>query len=440
MSLTPEERSATNRRNAARSRGPVTEEGKARSRQNALKHGLRAEVLALPNEDPEVVRLRQQAWQDHYRPASPAAQHLVNQCVRATLLADRCDAYLAATLAQQVRTAEDRWEQARHDEVERLKTLLRDDPATAARLLKRIGHGCRWLIGRWERLEGLLDAQGCWRRDDAYEAIGLLGQHPERGRLGEEAFLIHLHSLVRGREEDPRPHLSWLFHPERMPGALQATYRRDALPAPARCLEELRRLIAEQLEWLRAEEAWLRETLDEPDRAEAAERASLLLEPGAARLYLRYHAEARTAFQRAFKELIAALKHDATPEGADEKARAAPADRPARRAAVVDHEAAASPSPSPNEPNPGPVAAASPNEPNPAVAPTPPAISPNEPNPAPMPDESATDPDALSPVPADLPAGSGAADDAARRAWEEVLGVDGLLRGAGGPQAVSRAG
>ena len=45
-------RATASRRNGARSRGPQSKEGKARSAQNALKHGMRAQkYVVLPDED-----------------------------------------------------------------------------------------------------------------------------------------------------------------------------------------------------------------------------------------------------------------------------------------------------------------------------------------------------------------------------------------------------
>ena len=62
MLLSTEQRRQINRQNASRSTGPKSDEGKARSRQNALRHGLRAEVLDLPNEAPGASEALADAW------------------------------------------------------------------------------------------------------------------------------------------------------------------------------------------------------------------------------------------------------------------------------------------------------------------------------------------------------------------------------------------
>src|SRR5947199_6713148 len=102
MTKTAEERAEISRRNGARSKGPKTAAGRAASSRNSTKHGMRAKALVMANENPKVVAARVAGWNDHYRPQSPAAQHLVNQCVAATLLADRCQPAHDSALADQV--------------------------------------------------------------------------------------------------------------------------------------------------------------------------------------------------------------------------------------------------------------------------------------------------------------------------------------------------
>ena len=51
-------RIAANRKNAQQSTGPKTPEGKARSRANALEHGMAGTGIALPTEDRALIEAR----------------------------------------------------------------------------------------------------------------------------------------------------------------------------------------------------------------------------------------------------------------------------------------------------------------------------------------------------------------------------------------------
>src|SRR3954470_18837374 len=113
MAKTAEERAEISRRNGAKGRGPTTAAGRAASSRNSTKHGMRAKVTVMANEDPEVVSACVAEWDDHYHPQSPAARHLVNQCIAATLLSDRCRLAHDASLADQVDDAAKDWEHAR---------------------------------------------------------------------------------------------------------------------------------------------------------------------------------------------------------------------------------------------------------------------------------------------------------------------------------------
>ena len=112
-------RAEASRRNGAKSRGPSTPEGKARSAQNALKHGLRAQKhLVLPDEDAGEFRALAAALIEELAPAGA----------------------LQSVLAQRVAIAA--WRLARADRIETELLVQRGDRDLGI-ALTRDGHGAR---------------------------------------------------------------------------------------------------------------------------------------------------------------------------------------------------------------------------------------------------------------------------------------------------------
>ena len=66
-----------NRRNALKSTGPRSEEGKQRASQNAVRHGLTAETVVEPIEDPEDYKAFEQAVAANYDVESAVERELV---------------------------------------------------------------------------------------------------------------------------------------------------------------------------------------------------------------------------------------------------------------------------------------------------------------------------------------------------------------------------
>jgi hypothetical protein len=67
----------SNRRNAQKSTGPITEEGKARSSRNAVRHGLTAETVIQLLEDPEDYHAFEMSVTADYDPDSAVERELV---------------------------------------------------------------------------------------------------------------------------------------------------------------------------------------------------------------------------------------------------------------------------------------------------------------------------------------------------------------------------
>ncbi len=168
------EKIAANRRNAARSTGPKTTEGKARSRQNSLKHGLTGAGIVVPDEDVAAIEERFEAFEADLRPKNDVARVLVRQAALMSIRLERSARHEAAILTQAMLEAEGIEADERAEELKRLIALIRTEPAEATRKLRRIPEGIDWMIGRWEWLRAELDGSR-WAVGDGERASELLG-------------------------------------------------------------------------------------------------------------------------------------------------------------------------------------------------------------------------------------------------------------------------
>jgi len=70
-----------NRKNAQKSTGPRSAEGKAKSRFNALKSGLHARSQVIPGEDPAELEALAQDYREEFTPKSPSEMVLVDSLI-----------------------------------------------------------------------------------------------------------------------------------------------------------------------------------------------------------------------------------------------------------------------------------------------------------------------------------------------------------------------
>src|SRR5262252_4504142 len=81
--MTTDKQIEANRRNALKSTGPKTDEGKARSSMNALRHGLTAGQAVLPYENPDDYEKLREGMLESYAPENPAEQAVVEELANA---------------------------------------------------------------------------------------------------------------------------------------------------------------------------------------------------------------------------------------------------------------------------------------------------------------------------------------------------------------------
>ena len=94
-----------NRRNAAKSTGPRTANGKAKVRLNAVTHGLTSTTVVLPHENEQAYQHRLEAWTRELQPPGELGRYLVERVVRISWQLDRADTAEQARLARRIQEA-----------------------------------------------------------------------------------------------------------------------------------------------------------------------------------------------------------------------------------------------------------------------------------------------------------------------------------------------
>ena len=98
--MSSKRKSAANRRNAQKSTGPKTPEGKAASAQNATSHGLSSSFAVLPHEDPAAYAQLLETLQKEHTPATDHEKFLVTQMAESRFRLHRTNRFEAIAYDQ----------------------------------------------------------------------------------------------------------------------------------------------------------------------------------------------------------------------------------------------------------------------------------------------------------------------------------------------------
>jgi hypothetical protein len=173
-----------NRRNAKRSTGPKSDDGKQRVRGNALKHGLAALTIVpfSSQGDPTQLEERTHEWESDLQPQNALERNLVRQGARLSLAIERGEwieaQMIGAWRCAQIRELGRRLLYIAGPEEVKVSRMPHwaDDPGLLVSQLEQSAEGCRWLLERWAEFRNLLDHKSNWEVTELLRFIRLQGK------------------------------------------------------------------------------------------------------------------------------------------------------------------------------------------------------------------------------------------------------------------------
>jgi hypothetical protein len=182
MACTAKQRES-NQKNSQKSTGPKSEEGKARSRANSLKHGLTGAGVVLAVEDAPEIDRRCESLEADLAPKNELARRHLARAAFLDLRLERCALHEAKVIDYRMRQAVACFDDARLAEVEKAISWIAAEPATHARRLRGSLEGIDTLIEKFKGLrKDLLRPHGIiWTYHHCETIHHLMGQR--RGDL-----------------------------------------------------------------------------------------------------------------------------------------------------------------------------------------------------------------------------------------------------------------
>src|SRR5262245_23786392 len=166
------------RQNAQHATGPRTDEGRRRSRMNALKHGVFAETHVLANECPVAFQAHVDMFVHGLEARTELERHFAEHAALSSWRYRRAAGADAAILDRQVRAAMAGSPAEQRREVAALAARLVSDPVEVVSTLRGSVLGCEYLLGQWRAVaQTLRDAQDLFPSQRP-RAICLTGKRP----------------------------------------------------------------------------------------------------------------------------------------------------------------------------------------------------------------------------------------------------------------------
>ena len=275
-----------NRLNARKSTGPKTPEGKAKSRANAIKHGLTGAGVALPTEDAAIVERRFLGLQEEMGPTDLAGRLLVRQMALMSVRIDRAAKQERAALAKKIRHASTEFELHRLKEIDRLFESIEDCPGDYRRRLLTQPEGVDKLVDALASVRDQLKG-GLYRR---WEPDHLRKIEAFFGGASGGFPMTRTEALLSALDGD----ITYLKSGE-------ATHLTDKYARSRYASGALIRIIEDELTKLAAIRSGLDPEVLAQDRLEAADRALFDPDPDATAAR-KYEAAAIRNYFRAFRD------------------------------------------------------------------------------------------------------------------------------------------